>query len=260
MPALPLAHSVLGDGPPVLVLHGLLGQGRNWAGIARQLARQYRIFLVDLRNHGSSPHDAEMTYAAMAADVARLIDEAGLERPSLIGHSMGGKVAMTLALEAEVPLQRLAVIDIAPVPYPSSAFGRYLDAMLAIDVAALRRRAEVDAALAAAVPDAAVRAFLTMNIGQRGDQLAWTADLTSLRRALPEITGFPRALLQRRSELPALFLRGGRSPYVPDEHLPQIRGLFAEASIRTVEGAGHWVHAEAPDATVTALLEFLSTP
>jgi len=97
MPSLPLAHSVLGDGPPVLVLHGLLGQSRNWQGIARSLAERYRVFMVDLRNHGASPHDDEMTYPAMAGDVARLIEEAGLERPAVIGHSMGGNVCSLYA-------------------------------------------------------------------------------------------------------------------------------------------------------------------
>lgn len=258
MPSLPLAHSVLGDGPPVLVLHGLLGQSRNWQGIARSLAERYRVFMVDLRNHGASPHDDEMTYPAMAGDVARLIEEAGLDRPAVIGHSMGGKVAMTTALLDLVPLDRIAVIDISPVPYPNSVFVHYLEAMMALDLSARQRRSQVEIALTSAIADKAVRAFLAGNIVQRGESLAWAANLPVLRRALPSIAGFPEELLERRSDLPALFLRGGKSAYVQESHKALIGRLFPAAEIRSLEEAGHWVQSDAPEATLRNLLAFLA--
>ncbi|MCX8100172.1 MAG: alpha/beta fold hydrolase [Geminicoccaceae bacterium] len=257
LPPEPVALSVqaLGEGPPVLVLHGLLGQGRNWASLAKPLAARRRVVLVDLRNHGRSPHDPVMTYAAMAADLLALLDRLGLERASLLGHSMGGKAAMVFALGHPERVARLVVVDVAPVDYgPRPDFECYLRAMLAIDPARFARRAEVEAALAEVAPDPRIRAFLASNLDVRDGRLLWLPNLPVLLAALPAIAGFPAELPPAPASLPVLAIRGARSDYVRAEHEPAFRRLFPALRLETVADAGHWVHADAP-AAVLALLE-----
>lgn len=255
--AVELAARRVGHGrQSVLVLHGLLGQGRNWGAIARALGDGFSLWLVDLRNHGASPWQAEMTYEAMAADLAALIGREGLGRAAVVGHSMGGKAAMTLALSRPELVERLCVVDVAPVPYDHGAeFQGYIRAMQGVDLERLRRRAEVEEALAAAVPDKGVRAFLASNL-ENGDPLRWQPNLAGLLEAMPGILDFPEPA-GRSFEGPVLFLRGGRSRYVLPEHEPRIRALFPKVSISTIEEAGHWVHAEQPARTVEILKGFL---
>lgn len=259
-PSEPVALAVqeLGEGPPVLVLHGLLGQGRNWAGLAKTLAARRRVLLVDLRDHGRSPHHAETSYPAMAADLSALLDRLGLERASFVGHSMGGKVAMTLACTRPERVERLVVVDVAPVDYgPSAEFERFLRAMLAIDPSGFSRRSEVEAALAEAVPDPRVRAFLASNLELRDGRLAWLPNLPGLLAALPALAGFPPDLPPAPPSLPVLAIRGGRSGYVRTEHEPPFRRLFPGLRLETVADAGHWVHADAPAAVLRLLERFL---
>ncbi len=252
----PLACRSLGSGPPLIVLHGFLGSGRNWQNIARRLAARHRCLLVDLRNHGDSPWAPEMDYEVMAADLRAFMDDRHLVRASLLGHSMGGKVAMTFALRHCDRVERLIVVDIAPVRYRRSLEG-LLDAMLAVDLSRFRRRGEVDRALAGSVPDPSLRGFLLQNLAVRDDRLVWRCNLPVLRRHLSEITGFPEALCGRRCDRPTLFLRGARSDYVREEHFGVIREHFPNARIETVASAGHWLHAERPDETVRHVGAFL---
>lgn len=250
-----LAVQELGAGPPLLVLHGLLGQGRNWASLAKPLAARRRVLLVDLRNHGRSPHRPEMSYPAMAADLAALLDRLGLARASFLGHSMGGKAAMVLACTAPERVDRLVVVDVAPVDYgPRPDFEAYLRAMLAIDPARFTRRAEVEAALAEVVPDPRIRAFLASNLDTRDGRLAWLPNLGALLASLRALAGFPADLPPAPAGLPVLAIRGGRSDYVRPDHEPAFRRLFPALRLETVTEAGHWVHADAP-AAVLALLE-----
>jgi esterase len=249
---LPLAHRRQGEGPPVVCLHGLLGSGRNWVGVANALAPRLEVVLPDLRNHGASPWSDEVGYPAMAEDVAGLLDELALPSARLVGHSMGGKVAMTLALTRPERVERLVVVDIAPVAY-RHGFEGYINAMLAVDVDRLTRRAEADAALTPAVPDPSVRAFLLQNLEQRDGRFAWRPNLQALLAGMGTITGVPDLPGARPYRGPCCFIRGARSDYVRDEHLPRIRALFPSAEVRTIEGAGHWVHAERPQAFLEAL-------
>lgn len=254
----PLHVQELGGGPPVLVLHGLLGQGRNWSALAKRLAARRRVLLVDLRNHGRSPHHPVMTYPAMAEDLAALIVGRGLDRPALVGHSMGGKAAMTLALARPELVGRLAVVDIAPVDYGRSAtFAGFLDAMLAIDPARLARRAEVEQALAAAVPDPRIRAFLASNLEPVDGRLAWLPALGILREALATLGGFPADLPAASAGLAVLAIAGGRSDYVSGDGREALRRLFPASRLVRVAGAGHWVHADAPEVLLAALEGFL---
>lgn len=252
-----LAHRRSGSGPPVVILHGLLGSGRNWQGIASALGTRFDVVLPDLRNHGGSPWDEDAGYPALVADVLALLDRLGLPRVRLVGHSMGGKVAMILALEAPERVERLVVVDIAPV-----AYGPGLDAMLRamrdLDLAGMTRRAEADAALAPAVPDRGVRAFLVQNLEQREGGLAWRVNLDVLLDSMPVIRGFPEMAGVEPFAGPMCFIRGERSDYVRlPEHEGEIRRLFPNAELHTVTGAGHWVHAERTEAFLGALLPCL---
>ena len=258
MTALDLSVREFGEsGPLLLILHGLLGAGRNWQGIGKQLARKRHVVLADLRNHGQSPWSDEMTYPAMAEDLVALVDRLGAGEADVVGHSMGGKAAMTLALLHPNLVRRLVAVDIAPVAYGGTTFQHYLHELRGLDLAALGRRTAVDAALAQAVPEPAVRAFLLQNLAVSPDGLGWQPNLNRLEADLPGIIGFPQDLGDRRYQGPALFVRGELSDYVTDRGWNEARRLFPRAELQTVPGVGHWVQAEAPTVVMEAIEGFL---
>ncbi len=243
-----------GDAAPLVLLHGLFGAAANFGAIQRRLASAGRVIAFDLRNHGCSPHDPAMPYAAMAADVLDSLAALGAPRAALIGHSMGGKVAMAAALMQPDRVSRLVVADIAPVRY-APAFRGFLGAMLAIPLAPGLRRADADAALASAVPDARVRSFLLQNL-QFGPAPHWRIGLQEIAANLPEIEGWETPQHAEYAG-PTLVLRGERSDYVQPAHRPAIRALFPAVRFTSLKGAGHWLHADAPDAFVAVLQAFL---
>jgi esterase len=247
----------IGDGRPLVFLHGLLGSGRNWQSVAQALTGDgWRGILVDARNHGASPWADDTSYPSMADDVAALLDRQGLGPITLLGHSMGGKTALTLALTAPERIERLVLVDIAPVAYPGD-FSPYIDAMAALDLGTLAKRADADAALAPAVPDPGVRGFLLQNLVPDGGGWRWRVNLAALRRAMPQLTGFPDELRGRTYAGPSALIRGERSSYVPQEHEPALRAYLPDVTIHTVEDAGHWPHAERPQDFLAALREAL---
>ena len=237
--------------PVVVLLHGLFGSARNLGGLRRALAGSFQVAAIDLRNHGDSPHGEGMAYAAMTDDVRQTLQSEGVTSACVVGHSMGGKVAMTLALHAPAMVERLVVADIAPVTYPSH-FGAYVAAMLT--VRATSSRAQADAALAGAIPDAAIRSFLLHNFRSG---TGWRIGLDEIAAALPEVeiwdstdaTPFAR---------PTLFVTGARSDYVKAGDRPAITALFPAASFAEIPDAGHWLHAEQPDAFNRRVAAFLS--
>ena len=250
-----LAGTEAGQGAPVVLLHGLFGAAGNFATIQRRLAESLRVFSFDLRNHGMSPHDPAMSYAAMAGDVLETMAHHGLAQAALAGHSMGGKVAMQAALRRPGAVSRLVVADIAPVAY-APAFRGFADAMLGLELTPGLTRAAADAALAAAVPDAGVRGFLLQNL-RFGAAPAWRIGLPEIAAALPDIEGWaapPGAVFGG----PTLVLRGARSDYVLPEHRPLFRTLFPAARFATLRDAGHWLHADAPEAFTETVRGFLA--
>ncbi len=254
-----LHYQAQGEGEPLLVLHGLFGSGSNWRRIARALQPQHRSYLVDLRNHGQSPHDPLMTYPAMTGDVLRLLDHLGLARANLLGHSMGGKVAMWLALTHPERVHRLVVADMAPIPYADDGdHGALIEALLALDLDSLRSRAEATERLADAIPSLGIRQFLLTNLEQRNGAWRWRIPLQRLRDNLATIRGFPAT--DGRFPGPALFIHGGESPYVRDDVCPVIRKLFPEAEIVAMPGCGHWLHAEDPSGFSRRVADFLAEP
>ena len=243
-------------GETILILHGLLGSGRNWTSIAKRLAERYKVITLDLRNHGGSPWAEAMAYPVMAADVRAYIEKNAIGPSTVIGHSMGGKTAMRLALDAPSLVERLVVVDIAPVDYDHST-GEYVEALRRLDLSGLNSRNDVDARLAADVDEAGIRAFLLQNLLRGDDGFTWRANLDALASAMPDLMAFPTREHDGYRG-PALFLAGAESPYVRSAHRPAIDRLFAKADMRVIADAGHWVHAEQPTAFLAHLQDFLN--
>lgn len=243
----------MGEGSPVLLLHGLFGAARNWGAIQKNLARNHRVLAPDLRNHGESPHAALMDYPAMAEDLAELIAQRGIAAPAVLGHSMGGKVAMALALRHPGLVSRLVVADIAPVRYPPALRG-YVAAMRGLALTPGLTRREADAALAAAIPEDGIRAFLVQSLGFDGAAPAWKLGLGDIAAAMPAIEDFP---VTGRYEAPVLVLSGERSDYIQPVHHALFQALFPAVRFATVQRAGHWVHADNPRDFLALLEAFL---
>jgi esterase len=256
MAAVALAAAEQGSGPPLLILHGLFGSGRNWSSPAQRLAAAHHVFALDARNHGASPWADSMTYADMMADVMAFQAARRLGRAAVMGHSMGGKAAMLLALRHAAAVERLVVVDVAPVAY-EPALADYVRAMRAADLAGVTRRAQVDAQLAGTVTSPAERAFLLQNLVFEEGRARWRLNLPVIERFMPEISGFPD-IGDVAFGGPALFIAGERSGYVRPEHRPAIERLFPSARIVRVPEAGHWLHAERPDAFLALVAPFLA--
>ncbi|MBL9063428.1 alpha/beta fold hydrolase [Tabrizicola sp.] len=242
------------DAPTLVIAHGLYGSARNWGVIARRLADRREVVAVDMRNHGDSPRFPVQGYPEMAADLAEVIESLGVP-VDLLGHSMGGKAAMQLALTRSRLIRRLVVADIAPVAY-SHDQSRHARAMAALDLSRIRTRAEADAALAESLDDAALRAFLLQSLDLRQHPPRWKLNLAALEAEMPKIVGWPGT--EGVFPNPALFLTGTDSPYVRPEHRETIRALFPKARFAKIPGAGHWLHAEKPrefEETVRVFLE-----
>ncbi len=250
-----LFYSRVGQGEPLLILHGLFGSSRNWQSLARRYAEHYEVFSVDLRNHGQSFHTEEMSYPLMAEDVSRLVDQLGLGDIRVIGHSMGGKVAMQLAIEHGNLLNRIVVADIAPVSYQHD-HNDTVGALMAVDIERINSRADADAQLQPLIGEAPLRAFLLQNLGSQVGQWQWRFNLASIDAHMDNLTCFDISD-EQRINLPALFIYGTRSDYVTEAEQAVIRQHFERANLQAVENAGHWLHAERPEHFVDLTLSYL---
>lgn len=251
-----LFHTDLGDAgrPPLIVLHGLLGSSRNWQTTGRDLAAHFHVHALDARNHGRSPHVPEMSYDAMADDLGRWLDRAGLARVTLVGHSMGGKTAMLFACRHPERVERLVVVDIAPRAYAWQAHRAEFLAMRELNLENLQSRHEAELRFEARVADLGMRKFLTTNLGRdEQGQWQWTINLPVLTEALPKLEGDALGK-DDRFDGPTLFIIGGRSRYVQSEDHALIRRHFPQARIETIAGAGHNPHMDAREAFVRAVL------
>lgn len=233
---------------PLLIAHGLFGSARNWGGVAKRLSATRRVTAVDMRNHGASDWSESHSYPDMAADLADIINE----RTDILGHSMGGKAAMALALNRPDRLRKMVVADIAPVTYAHTQ-QPMIDAMRAVELDRVESRRDADAQLAERIDDAGVRAFLlqSLNVKER----RWRLNLDALEQEMSRIIGFPE--LDGVFEGPTLFLTGADSAYVTGAHRSRIRALFPQARFVRIPGAGHWLHADRPRAFEAAVTAFL---
>ncbi|MGE5546228.1 MAG: alpha/beta fold hydrolase [Solirubrobacterales bacterium] len=245
-----------GQGRPLVILHGLMGSSRNWGALTRRFAENRRVIAVDMPNHGASPWTEVMDYPFMARTIASFIE--GLGAPAaVVGHSMGGKAAMVLATSRPELVERLVVVDIAPVGY-THTFAPYIKAMRAAPLATATRRGDIEQSLAASIPDPRVRAFLMQNLDGEPGKYRWRPNLAVLGAAMDDILAFPALPEGARYDGPALFLAGAESDYVLPEHRPEILRRFPAARIEHLPGAGHWIHADQPDAFVAAVSRFLA--
>jgi pimeloyl-ACP methyl ester carboxylesterase len=245
-----------GQGPEILLLHGLFGAAKNLGVLARALSARAKVISLDARNHGESAHDRAMDYEIMAADVAETMAALGLSKASMIGHSMGGKTAMMLALTRPELVTRLAVLDIAPVPYHHGYDG-YVAGMRAITPTPALTRHEADRKLAAYVPEPPFRSFLLNNL-ILGAAPRWRLGLEEIAVAMPGLLAWNPPKAARPFAGPAAFIRGATSPYVREDGIAAIETWFPRAEIETIERAGHWLHAEQPEKVIAAVEAFLA--
>ena len=269
-----LAARTIGDaGPPVVFVHGLFGQGKNWTTVAKGLADRHRVTLLDLPNHGHSPWTDRVDYVDMARLVADELEQ--LDEPAtLVGHSMGGKVAMQLALRRPELLRALVVVDVAPTAYPetggrtddpdeeASPFAAYIAAMRAMDLDQLRTREDAEAALRSAVPSRMVRSFLLQSLVREGLGTAggwrWRLNLEALARDLGHLRGFPEPPPGATFDGPVLWVAGANSTYVLPEDRARMDELFPATRLVRIKNAGHWVHSEQPEVFLETLRRFLA--
>ncbi|WP_298839133.1 alpha/beta fold hydrolase [uncultured Roseobacter sp.] len=248
-----LNYSEYGEGGTraVVIVHGLYGSGRNWGVIAKRLAADTRVITVDMRNHGHSPRTETHTYDDMATDLAELITHLG-GPVHVVGHSMGGKASMMLALTRPDLVDRLIVADIAPVSYSHSQI-QYIEAMRAVDLSMVTRRSEAESQLAEQGVEPALCSFFTQSLDVPGK--TWRLNLDTLAAEMDKILGFPAT--DARFDGETLFLSGAASDYVLPDHRPGIRRLFPQSHFAKLRGAGHWLHAEKPREFEAAVRTFL---
>lgn len=240
------------DLPPLLIVHGLYGSARNWGVIAKRLSDERQVISVDMRNHGESPRFDTQTYADMAGDLAKVIRAHG-GRADVLGHSMGGKASMILALNHPELVNRLIVADIAPVGYTHSQV-QFIDAMRDVDLALVEKRSDADAQLSHTVADAGIRAFLLQSLDVKARQ--WRLNLDVLEAEMSKIVGFPEVTGTFGGA--AFFLSGATSDYVLPEHRTTIKSLFPASRFAKLPKAGHWLHAEKPREFEAAIRAFLN--
>ncbi|MDS9466122.1 alpha/beta fold hydrolase [Paracoccus sp. MBLB3053] len=240
---------------PVILAHGLFGSGKNLGGLARRLSQTRRVISVDMRNHGDSFHDPDHSYPALAEDLARIIKaEGGIA--DVVGHSMGGKSAMMLALNHPELLRKLCVLDIAPYAY-SHTQTPLIDAMEAVDLGGIKLRSAADARLAEFVPEAGVRAFLLQSLDLKSDPPRWKFNLATLREQMPSLVGWPSDAPKGTFSGPVLLLAGATSDYSGEPQVEALRAHFPQAKVRFFAGAGHWLHADRPAEVAESVAEFL---
>ncbi|PZO70553.1 MAG: alpha/beta hydrolase [Kocuria palustris] len=251
--------STVGDGPVVVAfLHGLMGRGKNFTRFAKDLSAQYTSLLVDLPNHGTSGWTDEFSYEDMADTVAEALRaKAGDRKIMLVGHSMGGKVAMLIALRHPELIERLMVVDISPGRSweGGGVFPHLLGSLRELDLANVENRGDADAKLAEAIPEDSVRLFLLQNLRYSDGAWGWQPNLELLYQSLEEIGGFP--VTNQSFDGPVLWVAGSKSDYVSEAKLPLMSQLFPRVELRTVQGAGHWVHSEKPEEFEQLLQELI---
>lgn len=242
------------EGPAMMILHGLFGSSDNWQTLGRELAKDFQVYLVDQRDHGRSPHSEAINYPNMAADVKELIEKEGLVEVILIGHSMGGKTAMTFAQLYPESLSNLVVVDIGPRVY-DDRHSFILDGVISADLDQLGSRKAVEEHLGQFIPEPGVRQFIMKNLyWVKEGRLGWRANFPLLKRDLVNIVA---SISPDRVEVPTLFMRGGASDYILKEDVPAIKEQFPRAQFETIPFAGHWIHAQAPDDFLRMVREFV---
>ena len=251
-----LNFKVQGTGNPLLILHGLFGSLDNWQGIAKSLSTDFKVYTIDLRNHGRSPHFPSHQYAEIAEDIRQFLIDEGEQKVSLLGHSMGGKAAMHFALHFRESINRLVVADIGVKKY-SGGHDSILSALQTFEVEKIESRAAAEAQMAAKIKDVGTIQFILKNLVRKtdGNGFEWKMNLPVLLKSYEKIVG--ETIATATFVEPTLFLRGSRSDYILENDIPGILKLFPKAQIKTIPNAGHWLHADQPQLLKDELLKFL---
>ncbi len=251
-----LNYKFFGQGTPVVILHGLLGSLDNWQTFARKISAEFKVITIDLRNHGRSPHSDEHSYPAMVSDLAEFFAEHHIQKAHIIGHSMGGKVAMQFAITHPEKVLKLIVVDIAPKEY-GRGHDTIFESLAKVDLTRISKRDDADAMLATRIHDFAVRQFLLKNLDRNPDgSFSWKMNLEGLISNYEQINQAIHS--EKRVAIPAFVIRGGKSNYVQEDDLNTFRKIFPQTELITISEAGHWVHAEAPDAFYAAVYKILA--
>ena len=250
-----LNFRTLGEGEPLIILHGIFGSADNWQSQAKAFAEKYKVYLVDLRNHGSSFHSEVFDYKVMSDDVAALMASEGIEKAHILGHSMGGKVAMHLACRFPQLVIRLVVVDIAPkhyLPHHQQIF----EGFHSVNLPSLKNRKDADTQMSIIIKDIGVRQFILKNLYRDKDgQFSWKLNLSVIEQNIENVgAGLAEDYAYAG---PVLFVSGSESPYIQPEDEIDIKSHFPSAAIVSVAGAGHWVHAEKPAELIAHVLQFL---
>ncbi|GFO72337.1 esterase [Bathymodiolus japonicus methanotrophic gill symbiont] len=255
MKAVALAFEEYGDAdaPALLISHGFFASSRNWRQIARKLAEHFHIYLLDMRNHGDSPHVSVMDYPSMAADIEFFLDSQELSNANILGHSMGGKAAMWLALSRPEYINKLIVADISPFSYRHS-FDNLIQTLKQLPLEELTNRKQADRLLSSAIPESSFRQFLLQNLVLKEGKYSWRIDLDVFAQTADNIIAFPDTDGLNIYLDKVLFLAGEKSNYIDQQ---SVKKLFPNAVIKTIDGAGHWLHAEQPELFCDAVNEFL---
>lgn len=254
-------HQYSSEGKPLLILHGLFGSLGNWGWLSKQFAENYAVYGVDLRNHGESFHADELNYQVMAEDVRQLMKSLGIKSCYIIGHSMGGKVAMQLALGYPQLVEKLIVVDIAPVAYSAAADGHLevIAGMESLDFKKLASRAEAEQQLEEFIEDESTRKFVLTNLSRKEDgSFRWKLNLSAIKAGYDRLREKPIGNTAFTGSV--LFVKGGLSNYIQEEHKAEIIELFPAASVKIIMQAGHWLHAEKPQAFQKIAMDFLGQP
>ncbi len=261
-----LFYRKYGEGVPLVIVHGLYGASDNWVSIAKVLATDFEVFLIDQRNHGRSPHSVEHNYKLMVQDLYQFLENQGIEKAVLIGHSMGGKTVMHFAKKYPEKVDTLIVLDIAPKSYVSlskkASIHHYLilNAMRSIDFSQVKSRKDIDNQLIENIEDERIRMFLLKNI-QRDAQnkFSWRLNVEALYNHIDEIMNGELSAEEPITGFPVLFVRGADSNYILDKDFEKIKELFPYAELKTIKNAGHWLHAEQPEELLRIIKEFLNS-
>lgn len=252
---LQLNYKTYGNGEPLIILHGLLGSLDNWQTIAKKLSEQYTVFIVDQRNHGKSPHTDEFSYDLLSEDLLNFMYENHIFNAHLLGHSMGGKVVMQFATEHSDMVNKLIVADIAPVKYPAG-HDAIFDALCSVDLSKASSRKDVEDDLMKSIQDFAVRQFLMKGLTRADDKsFRWKYNLVSLEKNYQNILNtFDAGMFEGAT----LFIKGANSKYIQAQNFEKMKFHFPNYELKTIENAGHWLHAEQPDDFLNTVLDFLN--
>lgn len=251
-----LNFRTLGSGQPLIIMHGVFGSSDNWQTLGKVFSEQFKVYLVDLRNHGNSPHSDSFDYDVMVKDVVELMDDEGLTKAHILGHSMGGKVAMHLATQYPKKVDKLIVVDIAPKYYPPH-HQQIFEGFHSVDLANLENRRDADDQMSRVISNIGVRQFILKNLDRNKDgSFAWKLNLSAIEKAIEKVGEGIEGKVSFDGT--TLFIAGGKSDYITNQDHSLIHSYFPNAEIATVAGAGHWVHAERPKELGELVIEFLS--